>query len=261
MHKHLFKRTNHSFTSHRAPCSYRRISLLRIFVTIFLFFVGLLTPSFIRNVASRIQSEVTQLERIQSLQDNIQELREENIRLKERYQLLSNEKISMGEEVLHERGLFSFTDSLNYARERAGFVSVEGRGFVISLEDSKATETNQNSIIHAQDIIYLINLINACGARGTAVNDQRVVSTSGIVCNGPKIRINDARYPVPFTISGVCEDPESVIEVLQEDSYIKSRVSDGVSIRYAVEDFIALPAFNDMNRPDALYSLTEGRFE
>lgn len=56
-------------------------------------------------------------------------------------------------------------------------------------------------MIHSEDIEYIVALLKSAGATAIEINGERVVYTTSISCNGPTIRINDERFPVPFVIT------------------------------------------------------------
>lgn len=58
-------------------------------------------------------------------------------------------------------------------------------------------------IIHDGDIQEIINDLRNGGAEAIAVNDQRIISTTGIVCDGNVVRINGQKVSAPYTIRAI----------------------------------------------------------
>ena len=240
---------------------FRKKGSLQIFLTMVLLIFGMMIPTMIRKESERLQAYSSAKAKAADYANWILTLEEEQSRLKDAEKQLSEEKTSLGEAILAEHGFSSFAEDLQKAKALSGLSQLEGKGVVVTLDDATITnpdDVNQVSLIHAEDVIYLLNILNSSGVEGLAINEERVVGTSGIVCNGPKIRINNARYPVPFVIFAVCDDPESMIKVLQEDSYIKARITAGVRISFSTEENIILPEYRYLGSVEALYKLVKG---
>jgi uncharacterized protein YlxW (UPF0749 family) len=184
----------------------------------------------------------------------LDDLKNENDRLKEQNTLLAAQKNALTESVLNEQGYSELAESLAQIRGLAGFTIVEGAGVTITLSDSTITDTtdiNQSSLIHSQDVQYFVDLLKAAGAKAIAINGDRIVCTTSIICTGPTIRVNNSRYPVPFVITAVC-DPNTTYDILQNDSHALFRISEGVEIAFKKNDLISIPAFSDLTVIDAL---------
>jgi len=184
----------------------------------------------------------------------LDDLKTENDRLKEQNTLLALQKDTLTESVLNEQGYSELAESLAGIRELAGLTVVDGPGVTITLSDSTITDTadlNQSSLIHSQDVQYFVDLLKAAGAKAIAINGERIVCTTNIICTGPTIRVNNSRYPVPFVITAVC-DPDSTYDILQNDSHVIFRKSEGVEIAFEKKDKLSIPAFSDLTVIDTL---------
>jgi len=181
-------------------------------------------------------------------------LKSENDKLKEQNIFLASQKDALTESVLNEQGYSELAESVAKIRGLAGLTIVEGAGVTITLSDSTITDTtdvNQSSLIHSQDVQYFVDLLKAAGAKAIAINGERIVCTTSIICTGPTIRVNNSRYPVPFVITAVC-DPNATYDILQNDSHTLFRLSEGVEIAFNKNDLISIPAFSDLTVIDAL---------
>jgi len=87
-------------------------------------------------------------------------------------------------------------------RERMGLVAAEGPGLVVTLDDSSERQSpsgNLNDlVIHSQDVQAVANGLWGAGAEALAVNGQRVVPTSAILCVGNTLLINGTVHSPPF---------------------------------------------------------------
>ena len=53
------------------------------------------------------------------------------------------------------------------------------------------------------DVLSVINELKNAGAEAISINDQRLVSTSAIVCDGNVIQINGQKIGAPFEIKAI----------------------------------------------------------
>jgi uncharacterized protein YlxW (UPF0749 family) len=97
--------------------------------------------------------------------------------------------------------------ALTTMRERMGLVAAEGPGLVVTLDDSSERESpsgNLNDlVIHSQDVQAVANGLWAAGAEALAVNGQRVVPTSAILCVGNTLLINGTVHSPPFRFTAI----------------------------------------------------------
>ncbi len=97
--------------------------------------------------------------------------------------------------------------ALTTLRERMGLVAAEGPGLVVTLDDSTDEESpsgNLNDlVIHSQDVQAVANGLWAAGAEALAVNGQRVVPTSAVLCVGNTLLINGTVHSPPFRFTAL----------------------------------------------------------
>jgi uncharacterized protein YlxW (UPF0749 family) len=99
------------------------------------------------------------------------------------------------------------SEALATMRQRVGLVAAEGPGLVVTLDDSTEEESpsgNLNDlVIHSQDVQAVANGLWAAGAEALAVNGQRVVPTSAVLCVGNTLLINGTVHSPPFRFSAL----------------------------------------------------------
>ncbi len=102
--------------------------------------------------------------------------------------------------------------------EKLGFSELKGPGIIITLADSKQKPKPDDDpnyyIVHDWQIRNLVRFLLGVGADGVAVNDQRIVFNSEIVCAGPIIIVNGQRLSPPYRIF-VVGDPKLLQEELE----------------------------------------------
>jgi uncharacterized protein YlxW (UPF0749 family) len=138
-------------------------------------------------------------------------------------------------------------------REQMGLVAAEGPGLVVTLDDSSDRESpsgNLNDlVIHSQDVQAVANGLWGAGAEALAVNGQRVVPTSAILCVGNTLLINGTVHSPPFRFtalggglhSAFMNDP--LVERFAEDA-------DRFKLGFKVEDKdrINVPAYTGTSK-------------
>lgn len=106
---------------------------------------------------------------------------------------------------------------------RAGHVKLEGPGISIKMYDNPDSEIVgfdiNDDIIHDSDVLNILNDLWLAGAEAISINDERVVSTSEIKCNGPIIRINDRAIGTPFIIKAIGDPQVLMASVNAPDTY------------------------------------------
>lgn len=147
------------------------------------------------------------------------ELKTEVLRWKERYEELYEDLDKLENMLEEKRKLATSNDdkSLELQKELRilnaliGTIDVSGEGIVITLADNSSV-TNQNIgifdnisnyLIHDTDLIMLVNELKNAGAEAISINDERIVSTTSITCDGSVVLINGNKLSSPFTIKAI----------------------------------------------------------
>lgn len=107
---------------------------------------------------------------------------------------------------------------------------VEGPGVTVILNDSpmweqavngSGTTANINDyVIHQEDIEGVINALWQGGADSMMFEDQRLLSTSAVLCSGNVVSLHGKKYSPPFHISAI-GDPERLNKALDDSPAIK----------------------------------------
>lgn len=200
----------------------------------------------------------------QSLADN--ELRDEVLRMKEKYDNAYRDLANAQKELEKVRQEATQNDSTAEAKEQAlrennmilGRTDVQGEGVEVILEDAASTSSSLNAsdqIIHFSDIQLVVNELANAGAEAIEINGQRLVNTSSITCEGNIIRINGERIGTPFYIRAIGSQSRlygaltragSILdaiayygnraEVTKVDNIVISRYSGTLDFKYLKED-------------------------
>ncbi len=113
---------------------------------------------------------------------------------------------------------------LNGLRAAAGLSEVAGKGVVVTLSDSSRTPTLSDDpnyfLIHDGYLRSIVNLMRRYGATAIAINDQRILGNSPIVCAGPIILVNSSKMSPPYVVTAI-GDPDVLADSISQDVFFK----------------------------------------
>jgi uncharacterized protein YlxW (UPF0749 family) len=108
----------------------------------------------------------------------------------------------------------------------AGLKPRKGPGIVVTLSDAPqevidaATGDKNLLVVHQQDIQAVVNAMWKGGARAVVLQGQRMVSTTGIKCEGNSVVIQGVPYPQPYVIEAV-GDVGELSGAIADDRYLQ----------------------------------------
>ena len=175
-----------------------------------------------------------------SLADN--SLRDEVLKWKERYDNAYRDLQQAQTTLEDERKKATEKDSQTAQMEKQlhrinvllGLTDVTGNGIVITVKDSSIDSSKlidaNSAVVHDGDLIEIINILKNAGAEAIEINDQRIVNTTAITCDGTVVRINGNKIGSPFIIKAI-GSPEGLKGALEmPNNYVDQMVKDGVEI-------------------------------
>lgn len=183
-------------------------------------------------------------------------LRDEVLRWKERYDNIYKD-LEESEKVLENyrtkasqsSGLSASVESeLKLANNLLGLTEMTGKGVIVTLDDNKSVTLDTINIsdylVHSTDIVELINELKNAGAEAISINGQRIINTTGIVCDGNVIKVNDNRIGAPYVVRaiGYPEWLESALNM--PGGYIQRLSSYGVITKVEKQNSITVPKYN-----------------
>jgi len=87
---------------------------------------------------------------------------------------------------------------LEQANIIAGKTDVEGKGIIITINESEEDK------IEVNDLLIIINTLKASGAEAISINDERIVNMTDIVSiNDTFIKVNSQRIEIPYVIKAI----------------------------------------------------------
>ena len=108
----------------------------------------------------------------------------------------------------------------------AGLQPQTGTGVVVTLSDAPEDVVDSTSgdkkllVVHQQDIQAVVNAMWKGGATAVVLQGQRVVTTTGIKCEGNSVVIQGVPYPQPYIIEAV-GDVGDLSSAISDDDYLQ----------------------------------------
>ncbi len=134
-------------------------------------------------------------------------------------------------------------------RGESGLTPRRGEGLVVTLDDGRLPanaprRSLELAIVHSQDIADVFNAAWKAGARGIAVNGERI--TSATACVGATIQINGRLMSPPFVLS-VLGPADQLLRALGDQSELRDlkRRSELYGLKLSLERApeVTLPAY------------------
>ncbi|MFZ2502122.1 MAG: DUF881 domain-containing protein [Nocardioides sp.] len=109
----------------------------------------------------------------------------------------------------------------------AGLTEVAGAGLTITLSDAPDSlrETSEEDpsllVVHQQDIQAVVNALWRGGADAITIQGQRVITTTGIRCEGGMVQLHGLPYSQPYVI-GAIGDPDALMGAIDADPLVNT---------------------------------------
>jgi len=145
-------------------------------------------------------------------------------------------------------------------RDPAGMEPREGPGVTVTLSDAPQDLLEQASskdldpnllVVHQQDIQAVVNAMWAAGATAVTIEGQRLITTTGIKCEGNAVQLQGVPYPQPYEIQAV-GDPAAIAAALVADPAVAAYREDAedpdlqVGWDLELEDHVEAPAYSGL---------------
>ncbi len=181
------------------------------------------------------------------------ELRDSVLRWKEKYNN-AYEKLEKKETELEQlrkdvsnsnesgKGLSNKLEKYNLLLGRNDLI---GKGVIITLKDGESRGIATDVIVHAEDILEVINSLKNAGAEAISVNNQRIISRTAISCVGNVITINGEKVGPPFVIKAIGLPSQLFGGITMTGHYISKLEEAGVQVKVdqVDKDTIVIPKY------------------
>ena len=130
-----------------------------------------------------------------------------------------------------------------------GLTDISGQGLIIRLDENKEVDSNQvlninGYLVHEEDLLYIVNELFNAGADAVSINDQRIVSTTSILCDGNIIRVNGEMIGVPITIKAIGYPERLDGALTRPGGYLEVMANDGVIVSVERSENINISKYN-----------------
>lgn len=127
----------------------------------------------------------------------------------------------------------------------AGLTAVSGSGLHVTMNDSSTNKGGDMNayLVHAEDLLSVVNELYAAGAEAVSINGQRMVANSAITCAGSIVMVNGVRVAAPFEILAA-GDPEVMQSALKfPGGVVDSLAPWGIEITIRKDADVTVPAY------------------
>ncbi len=166
-------------------------------------------------------------------------------------------QVSTLSSAMSDRDVNRYHRRIAQLKDPAGLVPRSGPGLTITLSDApeeliNTTTGNVNDLlVHQQDIQAVVNALWQGGASAVTIAGQRIVSTTGIKCEGNAVQLQGVPYPQPYVIQAV-GDPGDLLTAIEDDDYLSLYRQLSADPDYALgwelelEDSVTAPAYDGL---------------
>ncbi len=209
-------------------------------------------------VVSAVNSDGTDLRpgRYTDLASLVQDEADQYARLKEQVTDL-NAQVQTLSASLSDRDVNRFRRKIEDLKDPAGLEPRSGPGLTITLSDAPEDVINSTTgnvnllLVHQQDIQAVVNALWEGGATAVTVEGQRIVSTTGIKCEGNAVQLQGEPYPQPYEIQAV-GDQASLLAAVESDPYLQAyreqAADPAISVGWSLElePLVTAPAYDGL---------------
>ena len=137
----------------------------------------------------------------------------------------------------------------------AGLTEVSGEGVTVIMNDSSSKGSGDMNayLVHAEDLLSVVNELYAAGAKAVSINGQRMVGGSAISCAGSIVMVNGVRVAAPFEIKAVGDSAVLESALRFPGGVVDSLAPWGIEINIRKESAVTVPAYTQT----ALFKDTE----
>ena len=130
-----------------------------------------------------------------------------------------------------------------------GLTDISGKGLIIKLDENKEVNSDEvlninGYLVHEEDLLYIVNELFNAGADAVSINNQRVVSTTSILCDGNIIRVNGEMIGVPITIKAIGYPERLDGALTRPGGYLEVMANDGVIVTVERSEDINIPKYS-----------------
>jgi len=158
---------------------------------------------------------------------------------------------------VEDRSVRRIQREIETMKDPAGLTPRAGPGVAVTLSDAPEDVINDTDVelgllvVHQQDIQAVVNAMWAGGATAITVQGQRIVSTTGIKCEGNAVQLQGIPYSQPYVIRAVGPQT-SIMTSLETNDYLQvyreQAANPEISVGWSavLEDEVVAPAYDGL---------------
>ena len=213
--------------------------------------LGLMLATQFKNVQN-VGGDVS-LQRTQELTTQIQKLNQDIVS-QQNYIGDLEKRVAEYENAAQDEGKINdaMYKELERSRILAGLSELEGAGVVVTVNVVPVGDWEISGIVrnvYHEDLLMLVNELNAAGAEALAINDERIISTTEIRNAGDYIVINTNRYSAPFEIKAI-GNPDTLEASLKLLGGVADTLGEELEIKIHREEKIRIPKYGGPKQYD-----------
>ena len=137
-----------------------------------------------------------------------------------------NAEVEQLADSVDDRKVDRFNRRIEGLEDPAGMTPKSGPGVAVTLSDAPEEVINSTSqdlnllVVHQQDIQAVVNAMWKGGATAVTIQGQRVITTTGIKCEGNSVQLHGVPYPQPYVIEAVGDQTE-LVRAIADDDYLQ----------------------------------------
>ena len=199
----------------------------------------------IKNSESEVGTSTTE----NSLRDEVLKWKDRYENMYDRLQNAENKLEKDREEIANKNENATEVESeLKNANILLGLTQVQGTGITITIQDNQSiTEEAVFDIsyylVHDEDLREVVNELKNAGAEAISINDQRIISTTSITCDGNVILVNGEKISSPFVIKAIGSS-EMLGGLSRPGGYIELLKNTGIVVSMEKSSNITIPKYN-----------------
>ena len=199
----------------------------------------------IKNSETEVGTSITE----DSLRDEVLKWKEKYENMYQQLQNAENELEKNREEIANKNENATEVESeLKNANILLGLTQVSGTGIVITVEDNQNVSEEtvfdiSYYLVHDEDLRELVNELKNAGAEAISINEQRIVSTTSITCDGNVILVNGEKISSPFIIKAI-GNSAMLGGLSRPGGYIEILKNTGIIVNIEKNNNITIPKYN-----------------
>lgn len=189
------------------------------------------------------------IEERNKLYDEITTLSDDNYELSKKISSLDINGANDDEN--NERVIEHMKEQLSSYSDLAGTTEIKGPGIILTIYDGEYDINKDDQLevdrrtLHSADAAMVLNDLKTAGAEGVAINNYRILNTTGLVCAWAFIRFEENGNEMegsPFKFYAIGDPEQLEASLLTEGSHINRLIIRKLNITIEKFDEITLPA-------------------